>query len=226
MDRHLVIVCLNFPNDEVQSARGLLKLLDNFLPRRCEIADQGEGDIYLMNLDAETPTAYPPEGGHVVGCSIKPRNHAPGTIHRPIRPSAMLAVVSDFVEKSPSETQGAPGKTEKKPETAPGGLEWDYQLRSWPLDFQQMPMQSWRLMAFLSRHRATLPQIVKATGLAESEVTNLIRQLSDIGCIERNASNPNTPAATFSQGDDEPATPPKGWRKLASRMGKLLGFGS
>ncbi|PJJ99844.1 hypothetical protein CO615_03105 [Lysobacteraceae bacterium NML75-0749] len=231
MDRHLVIVCLNFPADEVQSARGLLKLLVNFLPGRCEIAgpDQ-EGDLYLVNLDAETP-ANPPEGAYVVGCSIRPREHAPGTIHRPIRPSAMLAVVSDFVEKFPgtdkssAKTSGV-NKPEKKTEDPPGGLEWNYQLLSWPLDFQQMSMESWRVLAFLSRYRASIPQIVKATELSEGEVSSIVRQLTEIGSITRSANNPNTPAATFSQGDDEPAAPPSGWRKLASKMGKLLGFGS
>ncbi|PJK10165.1 hypothetical protein CO614_02675 [Lysobacteraceae bacterium NML120232] len=224
MDRPLVIVCLNFPVDEVQSARGLLKVLGNFLPRRCEIADQGEGDLYLLNLDAENPQNTPPEGAHVVGCSMKPRDHAPGTIHRPIRPSAMLAVVSDFVEKSPGAAP-KPGKTEKKTEE-PRNLEWSYQLLSWPLDFQQMSMQSWRVLAFLSRYRANIPQISKATGLPENEVSSIVRQLTDIGSIERSANNPNTPASTFAEGDAEPAAPPKGWRKLASRMGKLLGFGS
>lgn len=226
MDRPLVIVCLNFPADEVQSARGLLKVLGNFLPRRCEIADQGQGDLYLVNLDAETQQFAPPEGAHVVGCSIKPREHAPGTIHRPIRPSAMLAVVSDFAEKFPSTGKSGASKPEKKTEDPPGGLEWNYQLLSWPLDFPQMSMESWRILAFLSRYRANLPQIVKATGLGENEVARIVRQLTDIGSIERSANNPNTPAATYAEGDGEPVAPPSGWRKLASRMGKLLGFGS
>lgn len=224
----LTIACPNFTAQEKQSVRALLLVLANHLPVPCTITDADTGDLYLVNLDEDAPKVSLPDDAYIVGCAAKPRLHPAGTIHQPVRPSALLAVLSDYLEKHPGGApKAAPGAAPAKVQK----VEWSYRLLAWPLDFQQMSTDYWRVMAYLARHNADAAGIEKATRLSAETVQACLQRLNAAGLLHRSAITQTMQEATASAAAAPaasvapPAPPaPSGWRKLASRMSNLLGF--
>lgn len=205
----LAIACPNFTAEEKQSVRALLRVLHNFLPVPCEVTEQSIGDITLVNLDADAAPVTLPEGAFVIGCASKPREHPPRTIHQPVRPSSLLALVSDYMETSPQHRAHRTAEGQAK-------LEWSYQLKAWPLDFQSLPREHWRVLAYLSRRNAHLREITYATGLAPQVIDACLRHLLEQGLLKRSAHT-QTPAPATS------VAAPSGWRRLANRISMMWG---
>ncbi|MDO5609379.1 MAG: hypothetical protein Q4G62_01125 [Pseudomonadota bacterium] len=205
----LAIACPNFTTEEKQSVRALLRVLHNFLPVPCEVTEEPSGDITLVNLDADAAPVTLPEGAFVIGCASKPREHPPRTIHQPVRPSSLLALVSDYMETSPQRKAYHPANGQTK-------LEWSYQLKAWPLDFQSLPREYWRVLAYLSRHNAHLREITYATGLAPHVIDTCLRHLLEQDLLKRSAHT-QTPAPAAN------VAAPSGWRRLANRISMMWG---
>lgn len=198
----LLIACPGFAPAEVDALRSLLALIRPYLKRPWEIATAGPGDVTLVNLDAGAK----PELGAAVGCAQKPRMHAPGTIHRPLRVAELLAVLTEAGERA----HAAPGE-----ELCEGTVEWSYALRAWPLDLEGWPRPWWRVMALLTHGRHRCAEVVARTGLAGDDVERCLAQLQQRGLLDRQAERCQVVPAP---------QPQRGWRNLAARVGQLLGF--
>lgn len=205
--RPIRIRCHGFPREDVDALRSLLGLLRDYLRQPCLVVDDEPSDLVFVDLDHAVgePDATP--GARVVGCAVKPRLRARGTIHRPFRAAEVLAVLSELTA----------GGTDVAAGTAAGeGGEWRYRLRLWPLGFEQWPRESWKVMAAIARRHCSVPEIAARTGLAPSEIAARVAQLRKLELldtlVERRALV------------RDPETNSPSWRGLAARVGQLLGF--
>lgn len=204
----LSIACPNFTREEVDALRSLLGLLRPYLKRPWAVATDGPADVYFLNLDldpGELPERCPDT--RVVGCARQPRLHRKGTLHRPLRVSEVLAVLSEM-------PAGAATRSSNRHE--PHGVEWRYRLRAWPLEFDQWPREWCRILADITRQARPLAEIAARVDLAPSEVERCIGQLTRLDLLDRLAER-RSPAGVA-------AAAPRGWRDLASRVGQILGF--
>lgn len=200
----LRIACPNFAPAEVDALRSLLALIRPYLKQPWEIVPGASAEVILINLDL--PDARLPAHGCAIGCAQKPRLHAAGTIHRPLRVPELLAVLTEAGARQPASVADDP------PE---GTVEWSYALRAWPLDFEQWPRPWWPVMALLSRGRHHVPEVAERVGLPAAEVERCLARLQQRELLDRHAERRH------------PAPPPtaqRGWRGLATRVGQLLGF--
>lgn len=199
------IACPNFTPEEVDALRSLLGLLRPYLKTDWRVVS-GCADVYFVNLDTEPCELPDTAGSLVVGCALRPREHRKNTIHRPLRTSAVLAVLSQFAEDS----SAAPVRA-----TRAQGVEWSYRLRAWPLEFCEWPREWGRILATIARQPRTLSEIATRTDLAQAEVERCIAVLTRLDLVDRVAER-NAPVAAMGR--------PAGWRGLARRVGQVLGF--
>jgi hypothetical protein len=201
----LKIVCEYFTAEESNALRRLLALLRPYLKQAWTVVDAGPGDLYFQNLDVRS---LPVDHGaaRVVGCAQKPRLCRRGTIHRPFRVSELLAVLAEAggsrIALHPAE-DGSPA-------------EWTYQLRTWPLEFEEWPKDWWRVLACIAYQPLSMSQIAAVTALPVDSVHRCLDRLIRRELVDRRAE-PHVVA--------EPSPVP-GWRGLVTRLGQLLGFGS
>lgn len=208
--RQLRIACPNFSEEEIGALRSILALLKPYLkhPWLAEtvMADgQAAPDVYLFNADRVGATVLP-SGGRpfVVGCSSRPRSHPRGTLHRPLRPSEVLALLSDA---------GSRVRDERDPANATPAVAWSYRLLAWPVDLADWPRSWWRVMASISIAALPLGHVVDRTGLSSCDVERCIERLGAAGLIER--------IPRVYDGGAPPV--PRRWSELANRI--LLRFG-
>ncbi len=205
-NRTLRIRCHRFSREDVDGLRSLLGLLGSYLKQPCTVIDAGPADLVFVNLDDPAAGAEASDAC-VVGCALKPRLKAAGSIHRPFRAAEVLAVLSEVAVSSDSE--GRDGLEDE-------GNEWRYRLRCWPVEFAHWSRESWRVMATITRRHCSLHEIATRTGLARNEVAGVLRRLRTMDLLDRLVERRALPRAD--------QTLVAGWRGLAARVGQLLGF--
>lgn len=203
--RPLRVACVGFARNEVDALRSLLGLLAPYVKRRCLVVDENEADLTLVNLDSAPLPSATAAAAPVVGCALRPREHAKGTIHRPLRAAQVLAVLSEIA---------AAGDGRQEPAEDPTLL-WRFRLHGWPLDFAALPRSWWRIYASLAGETRSVAEISTHVGLVAGEVERAVRMLGQRGLIERTVDRVVTTGRAQTR---------RGWRDLASRVGLLLGF--
>lgn len=205
----LRIACPNFSQEEADALRRLVGLLKPYLRRGCVVDAQAPADLCFVNLDADEGDRPHGRFAHrTVGCAARPRLHPQGTIHRPLRVAEVLAVLG---EAAAAVRRGAQDRAEA------AGIEWDFRLHTWPLEFEQWKRSWWRVLACLRQEPASVARIAARTGLDGAEIQECIDVLLLSGAVDRLAARrPHAvPRASASAGR---------WRALAARVGTLLGF--
>jgi len=179
--RALRIACPNFSAEEVGALRSILGLLKPYLKHAwvvdAVVAEAGVPiDVCLINVDHPGAPAVPPGNLRVIGCSSRPRNYPRGTLHRPLRPPEILALLSEAGSRVLGERQYA---------DATPSLEWSYRLMAWPRDLTDWPKSWWRVMASMTAEALPLPRIAERTELPLRYVELCIERLHAAGLVER-----------------------------------------
>ena len=201
--QELRLACPNFSASEVDALRCLLQLIKPYLKQHWEVVDSAGADLFVVNMDLPQPAV--PTGIPVVGCAQRPRLHAMGTLHRPLRVAEVLALLTEVGAKNlPATTTAADGNL---------GIEWHYELRAWPLDFQQWPRAAWRVLAIMSGATRSVAEIANHAGLPNDEVERYIAMAQRADLVNR-----------YGERRTLPLQATQNWRGLATRVGQLLGF--
>lgn len=217
--RALRIVCPNFSTEELGALRSILGLLKPYLKHAWVVdAAVPEGaastDVCLINVDHPGAPAVPPGHPRVIGCSSRPRSHARGTLHRPLRPPEILALLSEAGNRVHGERQYS---------DATASLEWSYRLAAWPRDLGDWPKSWWRVMASISAEALPLVRIAERTELPSRYVELCIERLRAAGLVER---TPRVREAAAAQADALPAQGERRrWSTLANRILHRFGLG-
>jgi len=199
--------CRGFAEDEIAALRRLLALLQSHLPRRWALARADEAPaLTIVNLDAEPATCA--DGASVVGCALRPKLHAHGTLYRPIRAYQLLSLLGGFQARGEDPAlDDAPGRFDA----------WRYRLRSWPAQAMGWPRDWWTVMAAIRGVHRSPAEIAAQTGLAHDVVAACLTELGRLSAVDAEAA----PAAA-------PALPARArathWRELSRRVGQILGF--
>jgi hypothetical protein len=164
--------------------------------------------LVLLNLDAGDTPAPGPATHPVVGCALRPRMHAQGTIHRPLRASEILAVLSDLGERA-----GRPFAQHNDVGALADGR---YRLQSWPMEFEQWPEDWLGVLAAMTRSARSLRDIAERTGLALEEVDRCVALLGRQGLLDIVESR-------MEHATEPPQTAGR-WQQLVSKVGQILGF--
>ena len=198
------LACPNFGADEINALRSMFSLLQPHLKQAWEIVQDAPADLLIVNLDSGPPGGLPPQVP-VIGCALKPRQHPRGTLHRPLRASELLALLSE---------QALPGPAIEAPPPLVA-IERRYRLLGWPAGFETWPEPWRRVLAATSRVARAPADIAARTGVAEDEVGRCLQRLESEGLLEVvRLDRPDVPA---------PVPTPGRWAGLAARVGQLLG---
>jgi hypothetical protein len=215
--RALRIACPNFSAEELGALRSILGLLKPYL-KHAWVVDAAvmeavaPTDLCLINMDHPGAPRVPPGHARVIGCSSRPRNHPHGTLHRPLRPPEILALLSEAGSRVLGERQYA---------DATPSLEWSYRLAAWPRDLDEWPKSWWRVMACISAEALPLPRIAERTELPSRYVELCIERLRAAGLAERTPRVRETAAQAAVQEQGER----RRWSGLASRILQRFGLG-
>lgn len=200
--------CRGFADDEIAALRRLLALIQSHLPRRWALAQADESpELTIVNLDAEPATRA--DGASVVGCALRPKQHAHGTLYRPIRAYQLLSLLGGFQPRGDGRT--VDGTTDRVDA-------WRYRLRSWPAQAMGWPRDWWSVMAAIRGVHRSGAEIAAQTGLAHDVVAACLTELDRLSAVDAEAV---TAAAAPSPPVRERATH---WRELSRRVGQMLGF--
>jgi hypothetical protein len=206
--RPMRIHCQNFAASEVDALRSLLNLLRDYLKHPWSIVDTDAADLVLVNLDVPGLGSEASHAGATrIGCALKPRMHAPGTIHRPLRAAEVLAVLTEARLRVQTGEQEA---------VEVDSVEWCYRLRHWPLEFSHWSRDTWPVMAAITRKHRSIREIEIRTRLSHKQVALTLALLKRMGLLDRLVERRASPRI------DEQLV--AGWQSLASRVGRLLGF--
>ncbi|GLQ94025.1 MarR family transcriptional regulator [Dyella acidisoli] len=206
--RPLSIACPNFGIEEKGALRSILGLLKPYLGHPWVVSDAGPFDVCFVNVDNPDDAATTLDvASRVVRCALRPKQHPKGTIHRPLRPHEVLAVLSDVTKQlKGSESDDRPHQ----------GGHWGFRLRGWPLDFAKWPKPWWRVLACIARETHSIAQIAERTGLPAKYVEACIERLLAAQLVERLACTPAGVAAGSSLKQK--------WSALASRFLEKFGL--
>ncbi|MGO4700554.1 hypothetical protein [Dyella sp. 2RAB6] len=217
--RALRIACPNFSAEELGALRSILGLLKPYL-KHAWVVDAAvleaalPIDVCLINVDHPGAPAVPPGNLRVIGCSSRPRNHPRGTLHRPLRPPQILALLSEAGSRVLGERQYA---------DATPSLEWSYRLTAWPRDLGDWPKSWWRVLASISAGALPLPRIAERTELPSRYVELCIERLRAAGLVERVPRVREAAAAPTSVIQEQGER--RRWSGLAGRILHRFGLG-
>jgi hypothetical protein len=209
-NRVFQVACHQFAPGEVEALRSLLRLLHDYLKRPWQVVDEpARADLVLVNLDHPDP--LPLDAAAVqVGCAQKPRLKRSGCIHRPLRAAEVLAVLS---EAAVADDDGHAGQRAESKEDSDA---FRYRLRAWPLEFLHWPKASWPVLAAMTRCHASVSEITLRTGQPHAEVERtlaMLKKMQLLDCLVERRALPRVDMEAMG-----------GWRGLANRVGRLLGF--
>jgi hypothetical protein len=208
------IACLHCDDDAVRSLQVVLPMLKTWLAHDWSVDahNSQQATLRVVNLDhPEGAALLASLGPNAVGCSVHPRQHAPGTIHfRPFRGYELLATLKEI------ERTGMGGEA-REPETAAHALEEDrsrtFKLAYWPDEFEQWPRDWWRILASLRQRRLSTAALTQHLGLPAETVAECLDRLLRIHAVtvefDRNALV-------------EPRLESGLWSKLSTRIVGLL----
>jgi hypothetical protein len=202
--RSFRVVCAHFSPEEIEATRRLLGLLGTNLKQRWVLAEAGEpADVVLLNLDQHAPVEFDRRAA-LAGCSQRPREHPAGTLHRPLRGYELLALLN---KEAPA---AQPSHTPAVAEAA-----GRYRLRCWPYEANSWDVVQWRIMAAMRRTYRSAQELAEHSGATPDQVQRCIDAVNRLGALERAVDRQPAAAA---------ATRPAGLRRLAVRVGAILGF--
>ncbi len=221
---HRSITCLQLDDEVVRSLSSLLMLLEKYLDKRWTVdttvsARTGLVLVNLDEVDASGTAPAIPAGMQVVGVARRPRQHPPGTIHRPLRAYEILAQLKE------AERLAATGEAteagEPQADSATLVLEHDeariFRMEYWPPQFRQWPHAWWTVMAALRSRPLSIEQIASHTGLERQTIAQCLDALLAVTAV----------SVKFDLSNLQHAQPPSAekkslWKRIGSRVSTLL----
>jgi hypothetical protein len=211
---YATIACLHCDDDAIRSLQIILPMLKSYLGHdwTVDASNPRQAALRVVNLDhPEGAGILASLGPNAVGCSVHPRQHAPGTIHfRPFRGYELLSVLKEI------ERTGMGGEAREQA-TAAHALEEDrsrsFKLAYWPDEFEQWPRDWWRILASLRQRRLSTAALAQQLNLPPETVAECLDRLLRIHAVtvefDRNAIV-------------EPRLETGLWSKLSTRIVGLL----
>lgn len=208
------IACLHCDDDAIRSLQVILPMLKPYLAHSWTVdtSQSGQAVLRLVNLDhPEGAASLASFDSYAMGCSLHPRQHAPGTIHcRPFRGYELLSVLKEI------ERTGFGGEARDQA-TAAHALEEDrsrsFKLAYWPDEFEQWPRAWWQILASLRQRRLSAAALAQQLKLPSETVVECLDRLLRINAVtvefDRHALV-------------EPRQETGLWSKLSTRIAGLL----
>lgn len=196
------ITCLLCPENHVLSLSSILVMLKPYLSRvwRAEQEDTDRAALQVVNLDhPDGPALLQMLGGigpRVLACAQRPRQHQPGTIHRPFRGYEILAALKELERVG---FHGAAVGDASAVRRLENDRDRSFQLRSWPTDFEKQPREWWRILASLRGRRLTMAQLSQQLQLSRATVAECLDWLLHANAVSVEFDM-NAAAATAKSG--------------------------
>lgn len=208
------VVCLLCPENHVLSLGSILVMLKPYLSRvwRAEPGETGQAVLRIVNLDhPDGPALLQQLGGigpRVLACAQRPRQHAPGTVHRPFRGYEILAALKELERIGFHGASVGDASAVRRLET---DRDRSFQLRSWPTDFEKQPREWWRILASLRARRLTMAQLSQQLQLSRATVAECLDWLLHANAV----------SVEFDM-DAAAATAKSGMASLLNRVGSHI----
>ena len=146
----------------------MLGLLEPYLKHPWAVSETGPFDLWMVNVDALNVTDYVPDmESRIVRCAARPKDQPGNAIHRPLRPSEVLTVLSEAAPRLLAQEDGSA--------VSQGYLA--VRLRRWPLDFETWPRLWWRVLACVARNTSTPKAIAERTRVPLDQVNACVVRL-------------------------------------------------
>ncbi len=221
---HRSITCLLLDDEVVRSLSSLLMLLQKYLDKSWTVDTtvSARTGLVLVNLDeTDANGSLPPipAGTQVIGVARRPRQHAPGTIHRPLRAYEILAQLKEAERLAATHDANAEG--DPQADSATQVLEHDeariFRMEYWPPQFKQWPHAWWTVMAALRNRPLSIEQIATHTGLERQTIAQCLDALLAVTAV----------SVKFDMSNLQQAQPPSAekkslWKRIGSRVSTLL----
>jgi len=168
------ITCLLFDEAQSMALTSVVSMLAQYLTQSWEVDTEWSPSsrIVLINLDhvdhAARMAALTGSSIRLVGCAERPRQHAPGAIHRPFRAYEILSLLKEY-ERT---TGAAPATKEPLGEDARS-----FRLVAWPFDFLSWPREWWQVMAAIRTRSMSLQQIAEDCAIDPRQVALCLERL-------------------------------------------------
>lgn len=215
----LGIDCMFCEKDAMHSLCTIIGMLKPYLSYEWQVQDITSPPVSpvlrLVNLDhpdkSAVLTALDSEM-RTIGCSLHPRQHAPGTIHyRPFRSYELLSVLKEV------ERLHCLNTPEKDNHAAIRALEKDaarrFRLIYWPDEFEGWPHHWWPILACLRHRYLDINNLAKELNLPCQTVAECLDRLLSIHAVK----------VEFDMQALASSKPASGrWRKLGERLAGML----
>ena len=211
------LFCAGFSEADRASLGSLMGLLAPYLRMPWELVDTpARADLCLVRLDGEASSTL--SHARLVGCAQHPRQHAPGTLHRPLRAAQLLALLSETgaeLATSKSASASAPMPAPHAPTERVCSLPL-LRLLAWPLDAEDGPPLRLQALAALSAGATTTEALAECIGATVGEIEAITEALSREGLLTWNERSLVTVRS--------PPPAPPGWRGFMAGLGRRLGL--
>lgn len=200
------LTCLLFDEEHGRALTSIMSMIGQYLRYSWRVTDEvsHRSNVIFVNLDhpgAPALLAAAGEGRRVVGCALRPRMHAAGTVHRPFRPYEVLAVLKEAED----------GILDSNSNEALTDASRLYKLVRWPDEFREWPKAWWRILAVIRKRALSVSQIASETGVAEQAVGECLEILQQHNLV----------MVEFDLARLEPVKP-RSSRKLWARIGERI----
>lgn len=210
------ICAIGFSDADRASLACLLRLLEPRLSQAWEVVEHpSRADLCLVRLDGE---GIPAISHHrVVGCAHRPQLWPPGTLHRPLRATQLLALLSE-------QTVAA-----DEPDSDPHAAHLRRQplrLLEWPLELDELSALQLDVLAALSAGPWTLDALAIRVNASISDVAEVLGGLRAKGVLQADVMpEVATPVADHPPARKaSPAAAIPGWRVFMAGLGQRLGL--
>ena len=222
----LSIACLLCGEETPRALHFILPMLTSYLKREWQVESGApeRAALRIVNLDHPEGQAlldsFGPEH-RAVGCALRPRQFAPGTIHRALRGYEILSALKEIeradVQPAASATvsaQAAPEVVAAAAAVAESDQARGFRLVYWPEDFQDWPRAWWSVLACLRNRRLSEAELVRELNLPPVTVAQCLETLQGISAV----------MVTYDmQAIASPQRAERPWRSLGARLVSLLG---
>ncbi len=203
-----------FTDEEKSSLRSLLGLLRPYLRGEWSLVEHDSAHLCLVRLDAPEPVEAP--GGRWIGCALRPREFAAGTLHRPLRAAQILNALNDAVETDTARQDvPAPAPVANPAAVPQAAMSGRLRLVGWPLDFDRGPSDRIHMLAAMTAGPLHFDELADRTSVARGTLRGWLQELHDAGLVA---------CDQLATQDVAPAPASLGWRALIARVGHRLGF--
>lgn len=231
----LSIACLLCGEETPRALHFMLPMLKTYLKREWRVENDApeRAALRIVNLDhpeGEALLASFGPGEHAVGCALRPRQFAPGTIHRALRGYEMLSALKEIERAaaqpavavaSAGESPASSSQKSGEPVRAAASVAASdhargFQLAFWPEEFQDWPRDWWSILACLRSRRLSEAELIQELNLPQITVTRCLEKLQSLSAVVVTYDREAIAAAA-------PKRPERPWRKLGARLVGLLG---